>query len=134
MLVIPPRKSSRAVELERKGEYVCPLCQASRTREAGPVEWVDIHAGTRSVTVCLGCCIDIFATCGLEDCKNDPYWDIVTDAARHFGISVDLFRRECIKIQIAILKSNPDEGRGTRWDAFLKRLESLAATMTPDKV
>ena len=126
MIVVPDREASQAVESQKGGHYVCPLCKASHTGEGHNVEWVEFSTPNgRSATVCLGCCIDIFNTCRRSDFDSHPYLDIVQRAADYFRTPIQDFRRHCLQKQVEIMRQSPEKYSGRRNEAVRAEIERV---------
>lgn len=80
--------------------------------------------------MCLGCCEDIHSTCASDDFESHPYKDIVDEAARDEGYTVDEFRKLCLQQQIAAGKQRLEqEHDAARYSKRLMRLEVLLADL-----
>lgn len=126
MIVVPARMSSDVVEREQGAAFRCPLCRASHTREECEIEWVAFPLPDAvPATICLGCCIDIYNTCRVSDFYSHPYFEIVEEAANHFGLPVGEFRDHCLRQQLVIMRESPDQYTGRENEALRLRLERL---------
>jgi hypothetical protein len=106
MLIVPESRSGAEVLHEAGRHWSCPFCQVQHVQDQHDTGWVLCPIRShRPRWVCLGCCIDIAATCRAEDFDEHPYRDIVVDAARQEGISLVEAREICLRHQLEVLDS-----------------------------
>jgi hypothetical protein len=124
MLILPPRKPGTTVAKEKDGRYQCPFCGTSHTLESPDSEWVELLLpNSKSITICVGCCIDIFNTCRVADFHSHPYFDVVKQAAIVVRIPVDVFREHCLDLQLALMKQTPEKFVGRMNEDVKTRIE-----------
>jgi len=60
--------------------------------------------------ICEGCAQDIYGTCNWENFYDNPYHDLVEEAAKKEGLTVLEFRVICLLHQIEIYETDPEWG------------------------
>lgn len=130
---IRPPKSDYDAVVREFGQITCPYCESQSTRDPeADIGWVECpipHVPRR--LICLGCCEDIYSTCAADDFESHPYYDIVRDAAMKEGLTVEAFRRECLKQQIQSAHQRKLEENTTKYDERAERLERLFEEVFP---
>ena len=130
--IVPNRFTAQHVESDVGGEYICPFCQAQSTIAKGTADttWIEMpFLKSYPKWVCLGCCIDIYSTCLSDRFEEDPYREIVEDAAKLAGYELDAFRRACLEHQLEIAQCRFARSRNRCYKKVMQRIRQLVDSL-----
>ncbi len=97
--MIPDKMPDEDLRILLATEWRCPYCKVTD----GP--WVQTPLRqTEPNWICEGCCIDIYSTCLDREFNDNPYREIVAEAAQLEGISLLEARRICLEHQLSLIK------------------------------
>lgn len=131
--VLPQRFSAEEVERMLARTWICPFCRAQSTAARNELDtgWVETPLRQTSPKwICLGCCIDIYATCLSRDFNEHPYREIVGQVAAQESLEVTEARRICLDHQLRILEERSPSSEHGRYTEVYHQIHDLLADLT----
>ena len=130
--VLPDVVDASILESQLGKVYECPYCQSQNTamRDESDTGWIQLdYRRSRSNWVCMGCCIDIFSTVTDDEFESNPYRSVVEEAAMSENMTVDEYRAQALRFQMAEIEKRDGWNLDSRLSELHKLIESLVSKL-----